>query len=322
MTNNEAKIVFWGTPNFAAKILEGLISAQFCPILVVTAPDKVKGRGLKKTPSEVKKIAKKWGLEVAEPAKLRQNEAFLQQLRQLDPDLFIVAAYGKIIPADYLTIPKKGALNVHPSLLPRWRGPSPIQATILAGDTETGISIILMDEEMDHGPIIKSSKLNSQISKLTYRELEEKCIEEAIKLLIETLPQWLNGEIQPIPQDHEKATYCKIIKKEDGLTDFNGPAELIERKIRAFEVWPNVYFQRNGKTYKILEADIFKDENILKDKTVGEFFCLDNQLIVKCAEKGLFIKKIQPENKKALDGYAFWCGYQKKISNLKSQISK
>ena len=271
MTKNEVKIVFWGTPYFAARILEGLISAHFCPILVVTAPDKVKGRGLQKTPSEVKKIAKKWGLEVVEPAKLRQNEAFLQQLRQLDPDLFIVAAYGKIIPAEYLSIPQKGALNIHPSLLPRWRGPSPLQATILAGDTETGVSIILMDEEMDHGPIIKNSKLNSPIAKLTYRQLEEKCIEEAIKLLIEILPQWLNGEINPIPQDHEKATYCKIIKKEDGLTDFNEPAELIERKIRAFEVWPNVYFERNGKTYKILEADIFKDEIFSKIKHLANF---------------------------------------------------
>jgi len=114
VSNNQAKIIFWGTPEFSARILEALIKADFCPILVVTAPDSIKGRGLKKTPSEAKKMAKKWGLEVTEPEKIRQNRAFLSQIQHLEPDLFIVASYGKIIPKDYLEIPKKGALNIHP----------------------------------------------------------------------------------------------------------------------------------------------------------------------------------------------------------------
>lgn len=310
-TNN--KIVFWGTSYFGAQMLQSLITANFLPILVVTYPDSIKGRGLQKSPSEVKKMAKKWGLEVAEPAKLRQNKEFLEQLRLLDPDLFIIASYGKIIPPDYLKIPQKGTINVHPSLLPRWRGPSPIQAAILNGDKKTGVTIMVVDEEMDHGAIIKQKKLNIQISKLGFKELEEKLIEASSQLLIETLPLWLNNKIEPLSQNDKKATYSKIIKKEDGLTDFNEPAEMIERKIRAFEVWPNVYFQRNGKIYKILEADIFKDKKFLQDKKIGEFFCLRKQLIVKCAKNGLLIKKIQSENKKPLDGYSFWCGYQNKI---------
>ncbi|MCX8016087.1 MAG: methionyl-tRNA formyltransferase [Patescibacteria group bacterium] len=308
-SNKKAKIVFWGTPHFGASILEGLINADFCPILVVTAPDSIKGRGLIKTPSEVKKIAKKWGLEVAEPEKLRQNTAFLEKLKELEPDLFIVASYGKIIPKEYLEVPTKGALNIHPSLLPKWRGPAPIQATILAGDKETGVTIILMDEEMDHGDIIAVAKLEI-INEPTYSELEEKLIELSEKLIIETLPRWLNNEIRPIPQNHNEATYCKMIKKEDGFTDFNEPAEIIERKIRAFEIWPNVYFERNNKQFKILKAKTI-DNKILENKSIGEFFCLDKNLLVKCLRGGLIIEKIQPENKKALEGYAFWCGYQR-----------
>lgn len=305
------KIVFWGTPQFGAFVLEALINGDFCPILVVTAPDSIKGRGLNKTPSEVKKTAKKWGLEVAEPEKLRQNTAFLEKLKKLNPDLFIVASYGKIIPKEYLEIPIKGSLNIHPSLLPKWRGPSPIQATILAGDKETGVTIILMDEEMDHGDIVSVSKIEIP-NKPTYSELEKILIEEAKKLIIETLPMWLENKIKPVPQNHNEATYCKIIKKEDGFTDFNESAEIIERKIRAFEVWPNVYFERNNKQFKILKAAII-DNGILDNKSIGEFFCLNKKLLVKCLKGGLIIEKIQPENKKPLDGYAFWCGYQRHL---------
>lgn len=314
MPNRHPKIIFWGTPFFSAAILEGLIKADFCPILVVTAPDSIKGRGLIKSPSEAKKTAKKWGLEVAEPEKLRQNSAFLSQLKELGPDLYIVASYGKIIPREYLEIPSKGALNVHPSLLPQWRGPSPIQATILAGQKETGVTIILMDEEMDHGDIIAQEKINITNPKITYKQLEAQLIDLSIHLLIKTLPQWLDNKIKPIPQNHNEATYCKMIKKEDGLIDFNEPAEIIERKIRAFQIWPNVYFIRKDKNYKILEADFFQNEDVLKDRKIGEFFCWDKNLVVKCKEDGLLIKKIQPENKKIMDGYAFWCGYQKYLN--------
>ncbi|HOM33076.1 MAG TPA: methionyl-tRNA formyltransferase [Candidatus Paceibacterota bacterium] len=308
---NNYKIIFWGTSYFGAKILESLVFAGFSPILVVTTPESKKGRGLQKSPSEVKKMAKKWGLEVIEPIKLKENEEFLSYIKQLNPDVFIIASYGKIIPAEYLIIPSKGAINVHPSLLPKWRGPSPIQTAILNGDKKTGVTIMLVDEKMDHGAILNKAEL--EIKNSNFKKLEENLIEIASQLLIETLPQWLRGKIKPIPQNHKKATYSKIIKKEDGLIDFKKSAEVIERKIRAFEVWPNVYFQRKEKIYKILEADVFKNKKILAEKKVGEFFCFDKKLIVKCGKEGLIIKKIQPENKKPMDGYSFWCGYQNKL---------
>jgi len=310
--NSKIKIIFWGTPHFAREILKQLAESGWKPILVITQPDKAGGRGLKLKESTVKALAKKLNIPYLQPTKLKDPD-FIQKIKSYQPDLCVLAAYGKIIPKEILAIPPKGFLNVHPSLLPRWRGASPIQAAILNGDKETGVTIILMDEEMDHGDIVANSKLKSQISKLSYKEFEEKLIGEASKLLIETLPQWLDDKITPTPQNHSKATFCKIIKKEDGRIDWHEPAEKIERKIRAFQDWPVAFFETNGKRIKILEADVLKNETILKDKKIGEFFCFNKELVVKCGEDTLIIKKIQPESKKEMSGYEFWCGYQKKL---------
>ena len=212
MEKQPIKIIFWGTPYFSAKILEALIKADFSPILTITAQDKPQGRGLEKQASEAKRMAINHGLNVSQPQKLKEI-GFLEQIKALEPDLFIVASYGKIIPKKALEIPKLGCLNIHPSLLPCYRGASPIQATILNGEQETGVTIMLMDEEMDHGPII--SNFQFPISKeITFKELEERLIKESSKLLLETLTKWINGEIKPMPQNHSQATSCKIIKKE------------------------------------------------------------------------------------------------------------
>lgn len=311
MKNQKIKIVFWGTPYFGAKILEALIQEGFLPVLVVTSPDKPCGRGLKIKKSAVKEVAEKWHLKIAQPEKLKNNKYLLNKIIALKPDLYLLASYGKIIPKEYLDIPLKGALNIHPSLLPRWRGPSPIQATILNNDQETGVTIILMDEKMDHGPIIGSSTIKIENPKIVYKELEEILIQKAIELLKKVLPEWLEGKIKPIPQKDEEATYCSTIKKEDGKIDFQEPAEIIERKIRAYETWPKVWFEKGGKIFKILKAEIIKDDESTKNKSVGEFFLLNKNLAVKCKKDVLIIGKIQPENKKILNGYEFWCGYQK-----------
>jgi len=310
--NSKIKIIFWGTPHFAREILKQLAESGWKPILVITQPDKAGGRGLKLKESTVKALAKKLNIPYLQPTKLKDPD-FIQKIKSYQPDLCVLAAYGKIIPKEILAIPPKGFLNVHPSLLPRWRGASPIQAAILNGDKETGVTIILMDEEMDHGDIVANSKLKSQISKLSYKEFEEKLIGEASKLLIETLPQWLDDKITPTPQNHSKATFCPMIKKEDGRIDWHEPAEKIERKIRAFQDWPVAFLETNGKRIKILEADVLKNETILKDKKIGEFFCFNKELAVKCGEDTLIIKKIQPESKKEMSGYEFWCGYQRKL---------
>lgn len=313
MQSGQAKIIFWGTSYFGGQILEGLIKANFRPILIISTPDKSKSRGLTKQASEVKRMAIKHGLEVIQPEKLR-DLTLLERLKGLQPDLFIVASYGKIIPKEILEIPKFGSLNVHPSLLPKWRGASPIQAQILSGESKFGTTIMLIDEQMDHGEIISNFQFSISNGRPTFNDLQERLIEESQKLLIDVLPKWFNGQIKTTPQDHQQATFCEMIKKEDGEINFEESAEMIDRKIRAFENWPAVWFKLNGKSFKLMEADVFDNLELLKNKRNGEFFLQDKRLIVRCADLGLMIKKIQPESKKPLTGYEFWCGYQNKIN--------
>lgn len=305
---NKIKIIYWGTPYFSAEILKALIKSNYKPIAVVTQSDKPAGRGSKLKASEVKVTAEKEYIPYFQPEKLK-NPDFLNQLKELKPDLFIVASYGKIIPEEILEIPKLGTINIHPSLLPRWRGPSPIQSVILAGDKETGVSIMLLDKEMDHGPILSNSKF--EIRNPKYKELEEKLIKESYKLLIETLPKWIGGKIKPKAQNHEQAIYCQIIKKEDGKINWNESVEIINRKIRALNPWPGTYFEACNKNFKILDAEITKQK--VDNKKIGEFFCENKRLMVKCKDSVLILKNVQPESKKPMEGYCFWCGYQNKL---------
>jgi methionyl-tRNA formyltransferase len=314
MENKNIKIIYWGTPHFSAEILKSLVAANFKPIAVVTQSDKPAGRGSKLKASEVKLLSEKEQIPYFQPEKLKKLE-LLNQLKELKPDLFIVASYGKIIPKEVLNIPRLGTINVHPSLLPRWRGPSPIQSAILAGDKEAGVSIMLLDEEIDHGDIISNIKF--QISnRLNYKELKEILIQESTKLLIETLPKWINDKIKPKAQNHEQAVYCKMIKKEDGKIDWDESVEIIDRKIRALNPWPGVYFEACGKKFKILEAEIKLFHNSVElwnTKKIGEFFCENKQLMAKCKNGVLILKNIQPESKNPMSGYCFWCGYQNKL---------
>ncbi|MBI1888955.1 MAG: methionyl-tRNA formyltransferase, partial [Candidatus Spechtbacteria bacterium] len=186
------KIVFFGTPEFGRIILERLIEANYKPILIVTAPDKPVGRKQKLTPSPVKVLAGQHKIPILQPQKLSKNTIY--DIQHTNPGLFVVAAYGKIIPKKILAMPKYGALNVHPSLLPRWRGPSPIQYAILNSDKEAGITIMLMDEKLDHGPLFANEKLKMKIEKFTAEELSSKLAELGAELLIKTIPQWVAGE--------------------------------------------------------------------------------------------------------------------------------
>jgi methionyl-tRNA formyltransferase len=315
MENKNIKIVYWGTPHFSAEILKSLIKANFKPITVITQFDKPAGRGSKLKASEVKILAEKENIPYFQPEKLKNLE-FSSQLKELKPDLFIVASYGKIIPKEALNIPKLGTINVHPSLLPRWRGPSPIQSAILAGDKETGVSIMLLDEEMDHGPILESRKWKVE-SGITFKKLEEILIQESSKLLIETLPKWINDEIKAIPQNHGQAVYCRMIKKEDGKIGWGESVEVIDRKIRALNPWPGTYFEICDKKFKVLDAEIkaFSNSAELENRKMGEFFCENKELMVKCKDGVLTLKNIQPESKNPMNGYAFWCGYQQKLKN-------
>ncbi len=258
------KIVFLGTPEFAIRPLEAVINAGYQIIGVITAPDKPVGRKMVLTPPPVKVFAEKNNLPVYQP---KDKKELLEILKKFRPDLAIVAAFGMIFTKEILEIPKYGFLNIHASLLPRWRGASPIQSAILAGEKETGITIMLLNEKMDEGPILSKSNLKSQISNLSYKELENQLAKLGEKLLMETIPKWITGEIKPREQNHNKATYCKKITKEDGLIDFNKESpEIIERKIRAFTPWPGAYAFVNNKRLIITQAEIIN--NALKIKRV------------------------------------------------------
>jgi methionyl-tRNA formyltransferase len=285
MLNNmqtKPSIVFFGTPEFSVRILEKMQKAGFFPSLIITAPDKPQGRRMKLSSPPVKVWGQNNKIEVSQPEKL--DERIVKKLRSGKYNLFIVASYGKIIPKEILDIPRYGALNVHPSLLPRHRGPSPVQSAILEGDKRTGVTIMLLDEEMDHGPILKISNLlgragKSQISSLTYKELESRLANLGGEILVETIPNWVRGKIKPIPQNHGKATYTKKITKKDALIDWNEFPEVIERKIRAFTPSPGAHFflEKSGRPFRVI---------ITKARVQ------DNKLV---------IEKIKPEGKNEMD---------------------
>ncbi|PIR72090.1 MAG: methionyl-tRNA formyltransferase [Candidatus Nealsonbacteria bacterium CG10_big_fil_rev_8_21_14_0_10_36_24] len=289
------KIIFLGTPEFGVIILEGLINGGHKPILVVTAPDKPVGRKQMLTPPPVKTIAQKYNILIEQPKKIKNLEL---KIKNLKPDLGIVAAYGHIIPQEILTIPKYGFLNVHPSLLPKYRGPSPIQTAILNGDEETGVTIILMDEKIDHGPILAKRELEFSISNFQFSKLHDKLAELGVKLLLETIAKWINGEIKPKPQNESKATYTKIIKKDDGKINWSRPTTEIEKQIRAFNPWPGTFTfikKNNLPSLKLRRAS-----KIIRVKILEAEVSKSNQLI---------IKKIQPEGKKPMTFEEFKRGY-------------
>lgn len=278
---NDPKIIFWGTPNFSVFILEELKKCGILPDLIIASPDKPKGRNLIMTPPPVKIWADKNNINSLQPEKLKDLKLEGSYV------LCILAAYGKIIPQNILSLPKFGFLNVHPSLLPKWRGPSPMQYSILSGDEETGVSIILLDEEMDHGPIIRQEKISLKNHKPTYTELEKMSAEIGGKMLCEIIPKWIGGEIKPITQDHSKATFCKKIEKKDGFIrpeiilglekDQNKIMEA-ERKVRALNPDPGTY-----TIIKIREKDI-------RIKIIS----------AKIEENKFFPEKIIPEGKKEM----------------------
>ena len=239
------KIIFMGTPKFAAAILESLFDNGYEIASVITNPDAPAGRKQILTPSPVKVMAEKNKIPIIQ----------LDEMRDFNVDLAVVAAYGKIISKNILTIPRCGIINVHPSLLPKYRGASPVQNAILNGDKETGVTIMKLDEEMDHGPIIANNELPIADDD-TCESLCQKLAVTGAELLIKTIPDYVSGKIKPVEQNHAKATYTKIIKKKDGKIDWSKSANEIERMTRAFYPWPTAWTIWKGKTLKILEAEV------------------------------------------------------------------
>lgn len=244
-----AKIVFMGTPEFARPSLTALMNSQDL-VGVVTQPDRPAGRNKRLRESPVKAVASAAGIPIIQPLRIREAGA-IETLRAWDADVHVVAAYGQILPQSVLDIPGTGTVNVHASLLPRWRGAAPIQAAIRAGDCESGVTIMLVDAGLDTGPVLAKRALPLAADE-TGQSLHDKLSSLGADLLVETLPRYLNGEIEPQAQDDSLASYAPQLKKEEGEIDWTSSAVVIERLVRAFTPWPGTYSYWRGAQLRIL----------------------------------------------------------------------
>ncbi len=298
------RIVFMGSPEFALPSLRALADA-YDVVGVVTQPDRASGRGREIKMPPVKSLALELGVPLIQPEKLRQPEA-MDQLRAWSPDLIVVAAFGQILKPEVLDLPRFGCLNVHASLLPRGRGAAPIQAAILAGDEETGVTIMKMDQGLDTGPMLAKRSIRLTREDTT-GSVSETLSRLGADLLIEILPDYLSGKMFPMPQPGEGATYAPMLKKEDGRLDFNCPARELERRVRAMNPWPGAWIEYNGQPLKVLRAHtevVFT----YAAQAPGTRLQSGNQPFVMASDGALFLDEVQPAGKKPMDGKVFLAG--------------
>ncbi len=299
------RVIFMGTPEFAVPSLRVLHDA-YRVVLVVTQPDRQAGRGRALVPPPVKVVAQELGLPVYQPHTLRTPEA-LAQLQEATPHVIVVAAYGQILRPNVLALPAHGCVNVHASLLPRHRGAAPIAAAILAGDEVTGITIMLMDAGMDTGPILAQAEepIGPEDTTAT---LTVRLAERGARLLGETLPRWLGGEIHPQPQDEMQATKAPLIKKEDGLIDWGEPALAIWRRVRAYNPWPGAHTYWQGRRLRIVGAEPLP--NWQGCEPPGTVLPTQQGAAVVTGQGALLLRDLQLEGRSCTDCLSFVCGQQ------------
>ena len=304
------KIVFMGTPNIAVGTLESLYNLNYDIQLVITREDKPKGRGKELSITPVKEFALSKGLKIYQPNKLRGNDEAISILKDLAPDFFVVVAYGRILPKEILDIPKIAPVNLHFSLLPKYRGAAPVNWAIFNGEIETGVSTMLMDEGMDTGDILLQEKI--LVGNKTSHDISNELAIIGAELTIKTLDDFNN--LVSIKQDDSNTTLAPIIKKEDGIINWNRNAVDIERQIRAFYGWPSAYSSLNDKMIKISKAVVVTD--ILSNGRVGEVINIDkNSFTVGTNDYGLKILNLQPEGKKSMDALSFLSGNKLKLGD-------
>lgn len=307
---NTIKTIFIGTPDFAVPSLEKLIKdSKFEVLLVITQPDKNVGRKQILTSPPIKELAKKYNIPVSQPEKISNLK---YQISNLNPDIAVVVAYKQIIPKDILSIPKYGFINVHGSLLPKYRGSSCIQSAILNGDKESGITIMKMDSGLDTGPILAQNKIKLA-SNETAGSLYDKLKELGANFLLPAIVGYIEERLMPREQDSSKSSYAKELKKSDGEIDWKKSALEIERFIRAMNPWPMAYAELRikNKKLRIRIIEVEKDIIQINKHKSGEFFVHDDKLAVQCGKNALIIKTIQPEGKKPITGKEFIQGYLK-----------
>lgn len=298
------KVVFMGTPDFAVPCLEKLIEGGHQVAAVFTREDKPVGRKQVLTAPPVKQTALKYNIPVYQPKKLRDNEEAYQIIKEIAPDLMVVVAYGRILPKEFLDLPKYGCVNVHGSILPRHRGSSPIQWSIVSGDKVTGVTTMLMDEGIDTGDILQIKEVPIEDTDTGGSLFDKLCLHGA-QLLLTTIKGLEDNTITPIKQCEEQATHTPMLTKEMGLLDFNKPAEELWCLIRGFNPWPLTYFYYNDRRFKVFEAE---PKNILVSKP-GRFFVKDGLAYIGCGNgTALLIKEICPDGSKRMDAKAFLNG--------------
>lgn len=307
------KVVYMGTPEIAATILRGLLEQKLDVIAVVTQPDKPKGRGNKFQFSEVKNVALEYNLPVYQPIKARE-EAFIEQLKALEPDMIIVAAFGQILPKAILDIPPLGCINVHASLLPKYRGSAPIQHVVIDGEAVTGVTIMKMDAGIDTGDMILKHEIMLD-QKETYGSLQVKLAQVGLNALLEALPLIEAGTARYEKQDDDLSSYTKQLTKEMGKLDFNQEAKVLERLIRGLNPWPSAYTNLGDKTLKIWSADLVELEDSKEEN--GAIVEIDkHSFTIKTSQGGLRVTELQLEGKKRMMTGDFLRGYEVKLHTV------
>ncbi|GAB0175229.1 MAG: methionyl-tRNA formyltransferase [Candidatus Altimarinota bacterium] len=309
------RIGFFGTPNLAARVLGDLLGAQeFEVVFVVTNPDKPIGRTSELRPSPVKEVALEHGIELLQPLRIRENQEFLERIRSFNCDYFVVVAYGKILPKAVLDTPNKKCINIHGSILPKYRGASPIQAALLYGEQETGVTIMQMSEGMDEGDILKIRKIpidKTETSLTLFAKFED----VSGPALIQTLLELEHGGITPLPQEQSLATYCKKIEKNDGVVDWNTSAESIYHMWQAYTPWPGIYTIYEQK--RLLLEGVSYDTKKVENSKIGQVVKFqDNTIGITCREGTLTLKQVKLEGKKSQNIKDFLNGNPRFISSV------
>jgi methionyl-tRNA formyltransferase len=303
MLNKKYKLIFFGSPKFSTYSLTALKVAGFEICAVVTQPPKIKGRNKILAETNISSVAKSMNLNVLSPTDFDEN--FINKLKNYHADIFVVVAYGKIIPLSVLNLPKKGTINIHPSLLPKFRGPSPIQTALLNGEKLTGISLMKLDKKVDHGPILQQI-IEPITSDDNNETLSERLFQIGANNLPSTLLKYLNNELIPIPQNDKLASYTKMLKKEDGKINWQNKAQYIRQQINAYQPWPTAYSYCQNKLYKFYSATVvsgnLKPGQIKIDKKNKCLYVGTGNLL-------LAVETVQPEGKTILKIKDFILGY-------------
>lgn len=299
-------IVFMGTPDFAACILKSLYEAGHNITCVVTQPDKPKGRGKEMAISSVKEYALSKGLEVFQPVRIKCEES-IEILKKYEADIFVVAAFGQILSKEILDMPKYGCINAHASLLPKYRGASPIQWSIMAGEDVTGVTIMQMDEGLDTGDMLTKTEV-AITSEDTGESLHDKLAEAGAKLCVETLDLIEKGKVNGIAQPKDCDSYAKLLNKKMGELDFSKDVHENERLIRAFTPWPGTYTYLDGKILKIIKAKVGEETSSYENGHICKI--ANDEIAISCKGGTLLVSEIQLEGKKKMSVHDFMLGYK------------